>query len=374
MELLPLLDAACRGATVALLLLLVALLACRRGPAQPSDAMRQVGLLLALGLVVQVVAAQPSIEGTAPSWWRAPLVGVSMGNAVLGWLFVRAVCDDDFRLQPWHRIAWLAVAAAGTLNLGLLLPWCAQGGPAWAVTLSQLVQAVPLGFGLLSVLAALRHWQGDLVERRRWLRAFIVVGGTAYPVLQALARQQRADGRLGPVAAALDAALLLVIVAAVAWLMLRPGGDGLVGAATGAGPAAVPGEASMPQAGGVVDLEPGLSTDQARALEHGMVEQGWYRDAELSLAGLATRLGVPEYRLRRHINGRLGHRNFPAYLNGYRLTEARRVLSDPACRERSVLAIALDAGFGSIGPFNRAFKAATGLTPSDFRRQSLADS
>jgi sec-independent protein translocase protein TatA len=43
-------------------------------------------------------------------------------------------------------------------------------------------------------------------------------------------------------------------------------------------------------------------------------------------------------------------------------------------REVPVLTIALDAGFGSIGPFNRAFKADTGLTPTDFRRQALADS
>jgi AraC-like DNA-binding protein len=33
-----------------------------------------------------------------------------------------------------------------------------------------------------------------------------------------------------------------------------------------------------------------------------------------------------------------------------------------------ILTIALDAGFGSIGPFNRAFKAHTGLTPSEYRR------
>ena len=36
--------------------------------------------------------------------------------------------------------------------------------------------------------------------------------------------------------------------------------------------------------------------------------------------------------------------------------------------------LALGAGFQSIGPFNRAFKADTGLTPSEFRRQKLAES
>ena len=31
----------------------------------------------------------------------------------------------------------------------------------------------------------------------------------------------------------------------------------------------------------------------------------------------------------------------------------------------------MDAGFQSIGPFNRAFKAETGLTPTEFRRDAL---
>jgi AraC-like DNA-binding protein len=34
----------------------------------------------------------------------------------------------------------------------------------------------------------------------------------------------------------------------------------------------------------------------------------------------------------------------------------------------------MDAGFQSIGPFNRAFKADTGLTPTEFRRDALARS
>jgi AraC-like DNA-binding protein len=39
-----------------------------------------------------------------------------------------------------------------------------------------------------------------------------------------------------------------------------------------------------------------------------------------------------------------------------------------------VLTIAMDAGFQSIGPFNRAFKAETGLTPTEFRPNALTRS
>lgn len=96
-----------------------------------------------------------------------------------------------------------------------------------------------------------------------------------------------------------------------------------------------------------------------------------YRDDGLSIASLSQTLGVQEYRLRRLINQQLGHRNFSAFVNGYRLTEAAAALADPGQDGVPVLTIALDAGFGSIGPFNRAFKAHTGLTPTEYRRARL---
>jgi AraC-like DNA-binding protein len=92
-----------------------------------------------------------------------------------------------------------------------------------------------------------------------------------------------------------------------------------------------------------------------------------YRREDLSIATLASLLSVPEYQ-------RLGHRNFNAFVNGFRLAEAMAALADSSKRELPVLTIALSAGFQSIGPFNRAFKAATGLTPTEFRKQKLADS
>ncbi len=70
----------------------------------------------------------------------------------------------------------------------------------------------------------------------------------------------------------------------------------------------------------------------------------------------------------------MGYRNFTAFLNGFRLDEVRSALADPAQREVPILTIALDAGFGSLGPFNRAFRDAEGMTPSEYRATRLADS
>jgi AraC-like DNA-binding protein len=104
------------------------------------------------------------------------------------------------------------------------------------------------------------------------------------------------------------------------------------------------------------------------ALMRLMADERVYRDEKLTIGALALRLALPEYKLRRLINQRLGYRNFNVFLNDYRIREATTALSDPSQVEVPVLTIAMDAGFQSLGPFNRAFKATTGVTPSEYRR------
>jgi AraC-like DNA-binding protein len=107
-------------------------------------------------------------------------------------------------------------------------------------------------------------------------------------------------------------------------------------------------------------------------LDHLMTTDRVYRQEGLTIGALAVKLRAPEYRLRQAINEGLGHRNFNAFLNGYRIGEAKAALGDPGQMEVPVLTIAMDAGFQSIGPFNRAFRAETGMTPTEYRRATLA--
>lgn len=200
--------------------------------------------------------------------------------------------------------------------------------------------------------------------------------GVAYTLLMLVARLATERGRLSEVMALVDAAVLLSIVAVAAWHLLRVGGSDLFPSAlvTTAAPRV---RAVAPSA--AVEASAPIAPDPAeerlvQVLQRVMVEERAYRSEDLSVASLAARLSVPEYRLRRVINRRLGHRNFNAYVNGFRLAEARHALADPQRRGLPVLTIALEAGFQSIGPFNRAFKAATGLTPTEFRREHSADS
>jgi AraC-like DNA-binding protein len=104
------------------------------------------------------------------------------------------------------------------------------------------------------------------------------------------------------------------------------------------------------------------------ALMRLMADDRIYRHENVTIGTLATRLRIPEYRLRRLINQRLGYRNFNVFLNNHRIEEAKAALADPTQAEVPVITIAMDAGFQSLGPFNRAFKATTGVTPTEYRR------
>jgi AraC-like DNA-binding protein len=109
------------------------------------------------------------------------------------------------------------------------------------------------------------------------------------------------------------------------------------------------------------------------ALQRAFVEQHVYRDGDLTVASLALKLAMPEYRLRKLIHEKLGYRNFNALLHEYRIAEACRDLSDPTKNSLPILTIALTVGYNSINPFNRAFRDAKAMTPSAYRAQAQTE-
>lgn len=95
-----------------------------------------------------------------------------------------------------------------------------------------------------------------------------------------------------------------------------------------------------------------------------------YRTPSFSREDLARVIKVSEQTLSRILNQHLGQ-NFSEYVNSFRLEEAKRRL---ASEDSPVNVIAYTAGFNSIASFNRVFKQATGLSPSQYRQQYKRDS
>lgn len=95
-------------------------------------------------------------------------------------------------------------------------------------------------------------------------------------------------------------------------------------------------------------------------------------EPDLKIGDVARRLGQPEYKLSQCISTALGFANFNRLINHHRIARAKRLLIESG-RERPILDVAFECGFGSVGPFNRAFKAEVGMTPRAFRTAAMHD-
>lgn len=87
---------------------------------------------------------------------------------------------------------------------------------------------------------------------------------------------------------------------------------------------------------------------------------------KLNLNNVADKLAVTPRELSNAVN-RCSRKSFRAYLREHRLEYAMAILADPERQSLSIFDVAMEAGFGTKSTFNDAFKAMTGLTPTEFR-------
>lgn len=350
--LLPTLDIALRASTVALLLVLAASLFRGFGTVLAG----RLAAAFALGSAAHAVSY--SIGSTSPvSIWHAPLIALSTGNVVVFWLFTRALFDDGFKLRVWHALVWAVVAAFSFVNCMWIAP--ASSGNVRISIIA--INLVALGFIALAVTQTIASWSSDLVEGRRRIRVFIVGAAALYGGINAVLQMLMTAGEAADVANTVNLTILAAIVAVISYSMMRVDGAELFPAGPDTVPAiAIPGQS--------IALEDSSDQKLVDALMRLIADERIYRHDNITIGTLATRLKTPEYRLRRLINQRLGYRNFNVFLNNHRIEEAKAALADPTQAEVPVITIAMDAGFQSLGPFNRAFKATTGVTPTEYRR------
>lgn len=332
-----------RGATAGLCLLLAVRLFRRA----PRFGAANLGALFTFGTAAYAVVSSPAAQDFSLIVVQL-LAGLAMLNSVFFWWFATALFDDSFEWRPW-RFAPLIILIALYFARLFELPIVETSRE------DVLQQMLIIAMMLHAVWLAVAHRRDDLVEMRRRFRLVFagLVGVTG--VVIAIA-EIAFFGKIAPVWVTTfhATALFVLTFSFTIWIMRT---EDLFSPALGSQP-------MRAQSALTID-------DAARVRLEAAMENGAYRREGLTIAGLAEEISYPEYKLRQLINGGLGFRNFSAFLNNYRIAEAKRILSDPQCARIQITQVALDLGYGSIAPFNRAFKAAEGETPSAFRKQAL---
>lgn len=326
-----------RGAAVGGFVMLALGLGAGRTPARMTGALF---CLAAAAHTITQCGAAFDIIGPA----RAPAWVLSVMGAGLFWAFAMELFGDNARLPP------LRFGPAGVL---LAVGAAAIAAPTAVARMLWLAHNLIGAALMLHVLLVVwTGWRADLVEARRRLRGPLLGVAALYALVVAGVQSAELFSRPADHLSMLAAASLLAMSLAGGAVFLTA--DPRL---FGPGP-------SRPAPRRIEPQEEHLLNRLADVLDG----QELWRQEGLTIGALAAKLGAPEHHLRRLINEGLGYRNFVAFINERRIGAAKQMLTDPTKARITVAAIAYEVGFSSLGPFNRAFREATGHTPTDWRK------
>jgi AraC-like DNA-binding protein len=341
------LETALRAAAAGISFLLALVLA----SGEVRSRVKILGALFTFSVGVYVLISGVALATLFGPFLSAAII-IAIAATVFFWWFAAALFDDNFRWR-WWRIAPI-ILLPGLFALRALI---ADG------LVSSTLLYIHLGINAVLFADVFRlavvNAGDDLVDPRRRFRFVIAIIIAVFGITIAIADMISSVYAIPQLLHIFHAAAIFTTnMVFAAWMLTSRN--------------ALFAEAKPPAGHAAPDASLVSAADRpAFGRLEALMGDGVYREEGLTVAVLAEKVGVPEHQLRKLINGGLGFRNFSAFLNERRIDDAKDLLGDPANARRQVLQIALDLGYGSIAPFNRAFKNATGKTPTEFRKDTL---
>lgn len=302
-----------------------------------------IGSSLAISLAAVFLSNAPAdLALTSPFWGIAKILAAP--NLALLWWFGRSLLDDDFKLGG---LEWAGLLLLSAGNLPLFPDHVGWTVASWgSLAFNALAFAVPVHLVFLSITG----WRNDLVEKRRALRLVLV--GWIIVSLSVILYLEDAN-----TPEHLTAFVRMALAVPAVWLIIVNNTQIRPAAALFARPP----QNSTPKP---VDYAQNAALQR---LMQAIESERLFLDPVLTLPTLSQKCGMTEYQMRKLINGHLGFANFSAFLNAYRVDEAKRRLAQS---DEPITTIALDCGFKTLSTFNRVFKRIAGVTPTLFRQES----
>ncbi len=282
------------------------------------------------------------------------------------WLIAYLLFVDEGKIKPviWISIACFVVARATGQLLQIFTPEVADSGFHFVLT-QLLPQLAMLAFSVHAVLLGLQGYADDLVIQRRQFRvSFVICMGAVVVAVVGISMLTGLQNYYGlNLIAGLDNIssdvynfYLFAVSLFFNLRAFRLSEEALT---------LIPQHAAQ-------NLPAQTASSNAKAIDPAIVEkleslmldERLYAQPGLTIADLAERLSMQEYKLRRLINQSMQYRNFNQFLNNYRIEAASSQLRQS---DDPVSSIALGVGYSSLSVFNKAFKDRFSMTPTEYR-------
>ncbi len=306
-------------------------------------------LLLILGIIAYLLLTAP-FSPRPHGLTRNILLMFTHVMPLFLWLCGKQLFDDDFNRKPWPL--WSKVLMA-ILAFFYIYVFLLKGGGGYLQQLSHIMAFFLTLHLLVSVIVT---WRNDLIEQRRIARFWLVLLVSLFILILDIVELSNSRLNRNQIFMLMSALICLAGTSISAAMIFAH-------------------EVSLKE----IPASPTAETNRYSRLmpqENALyaklktfIEHAGYLQSDLTISQMAGQLECPDHHLRKLINQRLGYTNFNAFLNHYRIEEARKRLVES---HLPVLSIALDLGYGSIASFNRAFKDSVGLTPTAYRTAEQA--
>lgn len=328
----------------------------------PRPAARTALAIFTLSLIAYLFCQRAELWFALPRPLALVTLALCVSSTAWLWLAARALFDDHFSftlLQLGGALGLMVLGLAENVpRLNAAQATQSDPGASWLMYLHAVAM---LGFSAAALWAVIRGWSDDLVEPRRAARRWVSLGIGVYAAIALIVELAVRDRPIGPLLPALHVLGIGSIALALAVLVARRSLEAILGLPA---PPAAQNAAAIAQLAVRPSDPPRPASPALSRLTQAMTEDRAYRREGLTLAALAEVLNLGEAALRGLINQELGYRNFNDFLHHYRLQEAASRLTG---EDLPILSIALECGYGSIGPFNRAFRQRFGMTPTEYR-------
>lgn len=304
------------------------------------------GSLFSASLIAYFIC--PLLDHSSNLFWIVLVHTGCFSVSVFFYLFVSSLFEDDFKFKVRHGLLFLFVNSFCFYIF--LISDLKNETSVFSQVLFSMPQVVYLGLILFTLAKVLRDKNADLLEYRRDFRVIFswVTGMYSLSVvlMEVITKKSEYSTQLDLI----NSSFIFVLVFFISFRIFEFRKN------------------IFPVSETKIEEEP-IDEELLKSLNSLLKDRKIFLQENLTILSLANQLSVPEKKVRKLINKGMGYRNFNEFLNHFRIQEAKTILSDTSKDDFQVLRIAMDLGYGSLAPFNRAFREIVGMTPSDFRKR-----